>query len=111
MMLSTASAARNHLKVLMASGKRVRPNRMKPYAPSLLTMPAKNINTGTGADSYRSGSHVWNGTIGILMAKAAANARKAHCSGLKVVMFSHGMTSGARDICPPISWVMSKEPR
>src|SRR5438445_13590996 len=103
MMLSTASAARNHLKCATGSGNSVSPKRMKPYAPSLLTMPAKNTSTAGGHDSYRSGSQVWNGTMGILMANAAAKQRNTSCSGENVVMLNGRSTEIASGDGPPVS--------
>src|ERR1700722_20090823 len=94
-MLRIASAARMYLYRFISPGNNVRQKRMNPYAPSLLTMPAKNTSTAGGQLSYRSGSHVWNGTIGILIANASAKQMKASCFGVNVERGMSGMTSGA----------------
>src|SRR5258706_10344116 len=59
---------------------------MKPKAPSLLTMPAKKVSTCGGADAYESGSQVWKGTSGTLIANDSAKAMNAHCCGVNVLM-------------------------
>ena len=40
-------------------------------------MPARMTDPAVGASTWASGSQVWNGNIGILIAKARKNARKA----------------------------------
>ena len=50
---------------------------MKPYAPSFSMIAARITEPAVGASVWASGSQVWNGNIGTLMAKARKNARKA----------------------------------
>ena len=49
----------------------------KPYAPSLSSTPARIIEPAVGASVWASGSQVWKGHTGTLIAKAMANAQKA----------------------------------
>ena len=50
---------------------------MKPYAPSFSMTAARMTLPAVGASVCASGSQVWNGNIGTLIAKARKNARKA----------------------------------
>jgi hypothetical protein len=57
------------------SGKRGRQNRMKPYVPIFSRTPARITLPAVGASTCASGSHVWNGKSGTLIANASAKAR------------------------------------
>ena len=41
-------------------------------------MPARSMEPAVGASVWASGSHVWNGNIGVLTAKAMAMPRNSH---------------------------------
>jgi hypothetical protein len=58
-----------------ASGKNGRQKRRKPYVPIFSSTPARITEPAVGASTWASGSHVWNGKSGTLMAKASAKAR------------------------------------
>ena len=51
---------------------------MKPKVPIFSITPARMIEPAAGASVCASGSQVWSGQIGTLMAKASAKARKSH---------------------------------
>ena len=72
--LSTMIAPAN---VWAAPGNSGRANRMKPYAPSFSMIAARITDPAVGASTWASGSQVWNGNIGTLIAKARKNARNA----------------------------------
>ncbi len=57
-----------------ASGNMGSRNRRKPYAPIFSSTAARMTEPGVGASTWASGNHVWNGTMGTLMANARANA-------------------------------------
>src|SRR5947207_10912988 len=63
--------------VWAAPGNSGRANRMNPYAPSFSMIAARITEPAVGAWTWASGSHVWNGNIGTLIANARKNARKA----------------------------------
>ena len=63
--------------VCAASGNSGSAKRMNPYAPSLSMTPARITEPAVGASVWASGSQVWNGNIGTLIAKARKKARKA----------------------------------
>src|SRR5678815_3638667 len=48
-------------------------NRMKPYVPIFNNTPARITEPAVGASVCASGSQVWNGNIGTLMANAKKN--------------------------------------
>ena len=63
----------------VASGKSGKPSFMKPYVPILSSTPARITEPAVGASTCASGSHVWNGTIGTLIANDSAKAASSHC--------------------------------
>jgi len=60
-----------------ASGKSGRQKRTNPYVPIFSRTPARMTEPAVGAATCASGSHVWNGNSGTLMAKASPKARKS----------------------------------
>ena len=71
----TASANIQGAKAIVAWGKSGRQKRRNPYVPIFSSTPARITLPGVGASVWASGSQVWNGHIGTLMAKASAKAR------------------------------------
>ena len=63
--------------VWAAAGKSGSVNRISPYAPSLSMIAARITEPAVGAWTWASGSQVWNGNIGTLIANARKNARNA----------------------------------
>src|SRR5579862_3950588 len=51
-------------------------NRMNPYVPIFSSTAARITDPAVGASTCASGSQVWNGNIGTLMAKPMKNAQK-----------------------------------
>ena len=51
---------------------------MKPYVPIFSRTPARMTDPAVGASTWASGSQVWNGNIGTLIANPRKNARKTH---------------------------------
>ena len=65
----------------VASGRIGRLKRRKPYVPIFSSTAARMTDPAVGASVCASGSQVWNGNIGTLMANPKKNARKIHhCS-------------------------------
>src|SRR2546426_10556945 len=58
-------------------GKSGSEKRMKPYVPIFNKTPARMTDPAVGASVCASGSQVWNGNIGTLMANAKKNAQKS----------------------------------
>jgi hypothetical protein len=53
-----------------------------PYVPSFSITPARITEPAVGASVCASGSQVWNGNIGTLMANAKKNPQNSHFSRL-----------------------------
>src|SRR5260370_36283256 len=51
---------------------------MKPYVPIFSKTPARITEPAVGASVCASGSHVWNGNMGTLMANAKKKPQKSH---------------------------------
>src|SRR5213078_63176 len=58
----------------VASGRMPKLMRRMPYVPILRSTPARMTLIAVGASTCASGSHVWNGNIGILMANPTKSA-------------------------------------
>src|SRR6266852_5931535 len=69
----------NHFFV--ASGSIGSATRTKPYVPIFSSTAARMIDPAVGASVCASGSQVWNGNIGTLIAKPKKNAKNSQiCS-------------------------------
>src|SRR5216110_1205094 len=60
------------------SGRIGRLKRMNPYVPIFRRTAARITEPAVGASVCASGSQVWNGNIGTLIAKPRKNARNTH---------------------------------
>src|SRR5215472_12070058 len=60
------------------SGKKGSEKRIKPYVPIFSKTPARMTDPAVGASVCASGSQVWNGNIGTLMANAKKNPQNNH---------------------------------
>src|SRR5262245_13940061 len=61
-----------------ASGRIGRLKRRNPYVPIFRRTAARITEPAVGASVCASGSQVWNGNIGTLIAKPRKNARNTH---------------------------------
>src|SRR6516225_4906485 len=61
--------------VIATAGKNGSENRRKPYVPIFSRTPARITEPAVGASTCASGSHVWNGNIGTLIANPTKNAK------------------------------------
>src|SRR5208282_1905917 len=64
-------------KRIVASGYIGTEKRRKPYVPIFSKTPARMTEPAVGASVCASGSQVWNGNIGTLMANAKKNPQKS----------------------------------
>src|SRR5512143_124875 len=74
-----------------AAGQIGSENRRKPYVPIFRRTPARMTEPAVGASTWASGSQVWNGNIGTLMAKPRKKAQKSQ-------------TCRSGGICAAIAW-------
>src|SRR5260370_6610943 len=79
MIAATASTGTTHLQSHhpTGSGNSGIAMRRKPYAPALPITPAKVTSIGVGAAAYASGSQLWKGNRGVLIAKARAKTKNS----------------------------------
>src|SRR5271157_6569142 len=63
---------------LADSGASGSEKRRKPYVPIFSRTLARITEPAVGASTCASGSQVWNGNIGTLMAKPRKNAKNSH---------------------------------
>src|ERR1700686_3969444 len=61
-----------------STGRRGSEKRMNPYVPIFNKTPARITDPAVGASVCASGSQVWNGNIGTLIANAKKKARNTH---------------------------------
>src|ERR1035437_2274154 len=73
---STITNWRTH-GVIATAGKNGSEKRIRPYVPIFSRTPASITEPAVGASTWASGSQVWNGNIGTLIANARKKARKA----------------------------------
>src|SRR2546429_10012525 len=76
MMPMIARTASQGAKYAAALGNSGNAKRTRPYVPIFSRTPARITEPAVGASTCASGSQVWNGNNGTLMANASANARK-----------------------------------
>src|SRR5436189_5841118 len=60
------------------AGKKGMAKRMKPYVPIFRRTPARMTEPAVGASVCASGSQVWNGNMGTLMANAKKKPQNSH---------------------------------
>ena len=81
-MLTTASVPKSGARSRVASGNSGKASFMKPYVPIFKRTPARITDPAVGASTCASGSHVWNGTMGTLIANDSAKAASSTvCTG------------------------------
>src|SRR5664279_4950415 len=74
---SVTTSVRTH-GVIATPGKNGREKRRKPYVPIFNRTPARITEPAVGASTCASGSQVWNGNIGTLIANPRKNAKNSH---------------------------------
>src|SRR5208282_3940940 len=83
--------------------------RRKPYVPIFSRTPARMTEPAVGASVCASGSQVWNGNIGTLMANAKKKPQKSQVFNDSVKMLEYsGFCTAARSIgiskvCTPVA--------
>src|SRR4029078_6981321 len=91
MMQSTATIG---AKLRVASGRIGRLKRRNPYVPIFRSTAARITEPVVGTSVWASGSHVWKGNIGTLIAKPRKNARKIHhCRSYGTFIWWYAVTS------------------
>src|SRR5688572_17881891 len=70
----TESSSTVGVQSATAAGNSGNAKRRKPYVPIFSSTPASTTEPAVGASTCASGSQVWSGNIGTLIANASANA-------------------------------------
>src|SRR5204862_4407414 len=65
-------------RMAASGGSNGREKRMKPYVPIFRRTPARMTEPAVGASVCASGSQVWNGNMGTLMANAKKKPQNSH---------------------------------
>src|SRR6267154_2782402 len=65
-------------RIMGSAGSSGSEKRMKPYVPIFKRTPARMTEPAVGASVCASGSQVWNGNMGTLMANAKKKPQKSH---------------------------------
>src|SRR5271169_3812086 len=68
--------------LVMTCGKNGSEKRTKPYVPIFSNTPARMTDPAVGASTCASGSQVWNGNIGTLIANPMKNATNSQMAML-----------------------------
>src|SRR3989344_9653077 len=99
MIATTESASTNGVKSAEASGSIGRENRTNPYPPIFNSTLARITLPAVGASTCASGSHVWNGNIGTLIANARKNA--TNIQNWNAAGYGWATRSGIGNVWPP----------
>src|SRR6516164_7234750 len=80
--------------VIATAGKNGSEKRRKPYVPIFSRTPARITEAAVGASTCASGSQVWNGNIGTLIAKPTKNAKNSQIAGAPAIFGAVAYRSG-----------------
>src|SRR5271157_2016810 len=72
----TVAPMKVEVVLVMTCGKNGSEKRTKPYVPIFSRTPARITEPAVGASTWASGSQVWNGNIGTLIANPTIKAQK-----------------------------------
>src|SRR5665811_2091521 len=84
--------------VIATAGKNGSEKRRKPYVPIFNRTPARITEPAVGASTCASGSQVWNGNIGTLMANPRKNAKKSHTAAGPAIFGAVVYSSGIENV-------------
>src|SRR5271157_1548131 len=89
--------------IITIPGKNGNENRKKPYVPIFSRTPARITEPAVGASTCASGSQVWNGNIGTLMAKPRKNAKNSHSAAGPAIFGAVVYNSVIEKVYTPVS--------
>src|SRR3954462_6635022 len=81
-MIDSATSQKRTLGCITTLGKNGSEKRINPYVPIFNSTPARITDPAVGASTCASGSQVWNGNIGTLMANPRKNAKNSSNAGV-----------------------------
>src|SRR5271165_5532209 len=89
--------------VIATAGKNGSEKRRNPYVPIFSRTPARITEPAVGASTCASGSQVWNGNIGTLMAKPRKNAKNSHTAAGPAIFGAVVYNSVIENVYTPVS--------
>src|SRR6516165_3067742 len=98
---STTMNCRTH-GVIDTVGKKGNEKRIKPYVPIFSRTPARITEPAVGASTCASGSQVWNGNIGTLIAKPRKNAKNTHIAAAPAIFGAVAYNSLIENVYTPV---------
>src|SRR3974377_50533 len=96
------TSERTHV-VIATAGKNGSEKRRKPYVPIFSRTPARITEPAVGASTWASGSQVWNGNIGTLIAKPTKNAKNSHTAAGPAIFGAVAYSSVSEKVYTPVS--------
>ena len=76
--------------------------RTKPYVPSFRRMAARKTEPTVGASVWASGSQVWNGNMGTLMANPMNRPANMSSWVLWAIVCAECCSATMSKVCPPL---------
>src|SRR5277367_656964 len=90
-----------HRNFIVASGNIGTENLKNPYVPIFSRTPARITEPAVGASVCASGSQVWNGNMGTLIANAKKNAQKSSTCAWVSYCAADASSVGMSNVAPP----------
>src|ERR1700751_1785654 len=85
------------------AGKNGNEKRIKPYVPIFSKTPARITEPAVGASTCASGSQVWNGNIGTLIANPRKNAKNNQTAAGPAIFGAVAYNSVSEKVYTPVS--------
>src|SRR5215467_10526947 len=98
---SVISSERTHA-VIETAGKSGSEKRRNPYVPIFSNTPARITEPAVGASTWASGSQVWNGNMGTLIAKPRKNAKNSHIAAAPAIFGAVAYSSLIENVYAPV---------
>src|SRR5271157_4472877 len=89
--------------VIATPGKNGSEKRRKPYVPIFSRTPARITEPAVGASTCASGSQVWNGNIGTLIANPRKNAKNSQIAAGPAIFGAVTYNSVIENVYTPVS--------
>src|SRR5271167_2358873 len=97
-----------HRNFIVASGNIGTENLKNPYVPIFSRTPARITEPAVGASVCASGSQVWNGNMGTLIAKAKKKPQKSQIFSESGKDCAAANNVGMSKVCVPLSFAALK---
>src|SRR5579875_264015 len=88
--------------VIATAGKNGSEKRIRPYVPIFSRTPARITEPAVGASTCASGSQVWKGNIGTLIAKPRKKAKNNQMAAVPPILGAEAYSSGKKKVYTPV---------